>query len=922
MARMSGIKRKCSLDCASARAGFPASKPPDCAACNPGYNGAMRTEEHRAIRLQDYRPPDWLIETVHLDVSLDPHATTVRAKLKLKPNTAGTPAPLVLDGEELNLRSLALDGRPLPDSSYVATPDRLTVAQPPNRAFELEIETVVDPTNNTQLMGLYRAGATYCTQCEAEGFRRITYFLDRPDVMAVYTTRIEADRSEVPVLLANGNLTAAGDVAGTNRHFAVWHDPFRKPSYLFALVGGRLACVSDSFTTMSGRTVALHIYVEPGKEDRCGYAMDSLKRAMAWDEQAFGREYDLDIFMIVAVSAFNMGAMENKGLNVFNDKYVLASPASATDIDYAGIEAVIAHEYFHNWTGDRITCRDWFQLCLKEGLTVFRDQEFSADQRSRAVERIGDVRGLRSHQFVEDAGPLAHPVRPEIYHEINNFYTSTIYDKGAEVVRMIKALLGAELFRQGMDLYFTRHDGEAATVEQFVQCFADASGRDFFPQFMRWYSQAGTPDIRVAPHYDGRAKTYRLDITQAIPPTPGQPHKQPMVIPLALGLVGQDGADLPLMLDGRPLERGVVALTQPSQSFVFTGIADRPMPSLNRDFSAPIKLSLPIEPDELRFLAAHDCDPFNRWQALQTLAMTMLTANVAALRQGDRARDDDGLLDALGAVLADDKLEPAFVALALAPPSEADIAREIGRDVDPDAVFAARRQLLAAIGERHNAALSRSYARMNSGGPYSPDAAGAGRRALKNVCLELMAVTQAGDAIARAVAQYDAADNMTDRMAALATLALHDRPERAAALDDFYRRYADDPLIIDKWLTLQATIPEPATLERVRGLTGHPAFSMANPNRIRALIGAFAQGNHTQFNRADGAGYEFVADVALELDPKNPQVAARLMGAFRSWRALEAARRQRAEVTLRRVAAAPAPSRDVHDIVARTLADS
>jgi aminopeptidase N len=881
----------------------------------------MRTEEHRPIRLQDYRPPDWLIETVHLDVALHPTATTVRAKLKLKPNSAGTPAPLVLDGEELKLTALALDGRPLPAENYVATPDKLTIAQPPNRSFELEIETVVDPTNNTRLMGLYRAGATYCTQCEAEGFRRITYFLDRPDVMAVYTTRIEADKTEAPVLLANGNLTDHGDVPGTARHFAVWHDPFPKPSYLFALVGGRLAQVSDSFTTMSGRKVALHIYVEPGKEDRCGFAMDSLKRAMRWDEEAFGREYDLDIFMIVAVSAFNMGAMENKGLNVFNDKYVLASPASATDGDYASIEAVIAHEYFHNWTGDRITCRDWFQLCLKEGLTVFRDQEFSADQRSRAVERISDVRGLRAHQFVEDAGPLAHPVRPEIYHEINNFYTSTVYEKGAEVVRMIKALLGPELFRKGMDLYFTRHDGHAATVEQFVQCFADASGRDFFPQFMRWYSQAGTPEIKVAPQYDAGAKTYRLDVTQTIPPTPNQPNKQPMVIPLAIGLVGKAGADLPLTLDGRPLPRGVIELKEPSQSFVFTDVAERPTPSINRAFSAPVKLSLPMEPDDLRFLAAHDADPFNRWQAVQTLAMSLLTANVAALRNGAAAREDDGLMAALGAILVNDKLEPAFIALNLVPPSDADIAREIGHDVDPDAVFAARRKLRIAIGTRHSTALSSTYARMNTGGTYSPDAKSAGRRALKNVCLDLLAVTQDGTAIARALDQYSSADNMTDRMTALETLAQHDRPERAAVLDDFYRRYADDPLIIDKWLALQATIPEPATLERVRALTGHPAFSMANPNRVRALIGAFAQANHTQFNRLDGLGYEFVADIVLALDPKNPQVAARIMGAFRSWRALEVRRRQRAEATLRRVAATSNLSGDVHDIVARTLAD-
>ncbi len=881
----------------------------------------MRTEEPRPVRLQDYRPPDWLIETVDLDVSLNPTATTVRAKLKIKPNSTGAPAPLVLDGDELKLRSLALDGKPLPPENFVATPERLTIAQPPNRPFELAIETVVDPVGNTQLMGLYRAGATYCTQCEAEGFRRITYFLDRPDVMAVYTTRIEADKNEAAVLLSNGNLVARGDLAGTPRHFAVWHDPFPKPSYLFALVGGNLAGVEDSFTTMSGRKVKLVIYVEPGKEERCPYAMDSLKRAMRWDEVAFGREYDLDIFMIVAVSAFNMGAMENKGLNVFNDKYVLASPSSATDTDYAGIEAVIAHEYFHNWTGDRITCRDWFQLCLKEGLTVFRDQEFTAAQRSRAVERISDVRALRAHQFVEDAGPLAHPVRPELYHEINNFYTSTVYEKGAEVVRMIRVLLGPETFRKGMDLYFDRHDGQAATVEQFVQCFADVSRRDM-TQFMRWYSQAGTPEIRVAPHYDARGKTYRLDISQTIPPTPGQPTKEPMVIPLALGLVGKNGGDLPLELDGRPLPRGLLELTRPSQSFLITGVTERPVPSLNRGFSAPIKLALPIDPDDLRFLAAHDGDQFNRWQAVQTLAMTLLKANVAALRSGAPVREDDGLMAALGAILNDAKLEPAFIALTLLPPSEADIAREIGCDVDPDAVFAARRKLRATIGTRHGAALADTYGRMLTPGPYRPDAQSAGRRALKNACLDFLAMTGKDDAIARAFAQYRDADNMTDRMAALETLALHDRPERAAALDDFYARYADDPLVIDKWLALQAAIPEPATLDQVRALTKHPAFSVANPNRVRALIGSFAQANHTQFNRPDGAGYDFVADFALALDPKNPQVAARLMGAFRSWRALEAVRRARAEAALRRVAAAPAPSRDVHDIVARTLAES
>jgi aminopeptidase N len=881
----------------------------------------MRTEEARPVRLEDYRPPDWLVETVELDVSLYSTATQVRAALTLRPNGSGAaPAPLVLDGDALNLRALKLDGAALPAEQFVATPDRLTIAQPPQRRFRLEIETVVDPSANTQLSGLYRSGAIYCTQCEAEGFRRITYFPDRPDIMAVYTTRIEADKTEAPVLLANGNLVRSGDVPGTTRHFAVWHDPFPKPSYLFALVGGNLACVEDRFRTMSGREVTLRIYVEQGKERRCLYAMDALKRAMRWDETTFGREYDLDIFMIVAVSDFNMGAMENKGLNIFNDKYILASPETATDTDFERIEAVVAHEYFHNWTGNRITCRDWFQLCLKEGLTVFRDQEFSADQRSRAVERIGDVRGLRTHQFVEDAGPLAHPVRPALYHEINNFYTATVYEKGAEVVRMLKVLLGAENFRKGMDLYFSRHDGQAATVEQFVQCFADVSSTDL-TQFMLWYSQAGTPEVVATGSYDAGAKSYRLELAQSIPPTPGQPSKQPTVIPLAVSLAGREGRDLPLKLDdGRVLERGVLTLTKAVETFVFADVAEQPVASLNRGFSAPIKLSANLSADDLRFLAAHDADPFNRWQALQTLATRLLVDNTAASRASRPARHDPGLLDALSATLADGALEPAFVALALTLPGEAEIAREIGHDVDPDAVFAARAALRAAVGEYLAGPLFDHYRRLSERGPYRPDAASAGRRMLRNTCLDLLAATRRPETISLAIRQYQAADNMTDRMAALSALSLCDVPERAAALDDFYARYADDPLIVDKWLTLQATIPEPATLDRVKALTSHRAFSFANPNRVRALIHAFALANQKEFNRADGAGYQFIVDTVLALDPKNPQLAARLVSALKNWRMLEPVRRERAEVALRRVATAPSLSPDVDDIVRRALA--
>src|SRR5262245_17634441 len=879
----------------------------------------MRTDITQPVHLKDYHPPDWLVETVRLDVSLHPTASRVRATLALKPNPSTASAPLILDGDGLSLVSLRLNGNLLAPDTYVSTSDSLTIPQPPNAPFTLEIETIVDPSANTQLSGLYRSNGTYCTQCEAEGFRRITYFPDRPDVMAIYTTRIEADKRETPVLLSNGNLVESGEMQD-GRHFAVWHDPHPKPSYLFALVGGDLACVEDRFHTMSGRNVTLRIYVEHGKEDRTTYAMDSLKRAMRWDEEVFGREYDLDIFMIVAVSDFNIGAMENKGLNIFNDKYVLASPDTATDADFAHIEAVIAHEYFHNWTGNRITCRDWFQLCLKEGLTVFRDQEFSDDMRSRAVKRIADVRSLRATQFIEDAGPLAHPVRPETYKEINNFYTTTIYEKGAELVRMVRTLIGPEKFRAGMDLYFARHDGEAATVEQFIRCFADASGRDI-SQFMRWYGQAGTPEVTVHGHFDAARKSYLLECRQVLPATPGQPVKEPMVIPLSLGLLGKDGRDLPLKPStGEPLAAGVMVLTDQAASFELVDVNERPVLSINRGFSAPVKVISNLDADDFAFLAAHDSDPFNRWQALQTISARLRIENVEASRVGRAMRTDGRLMLALANILDDSALEPAFVALALVPPGEADIARDIGRDVDPDAIFRARSALRAAIGERLAPQLSALYGRLCIAGGYSPDARSAGRRALRNVALDLMAATGKSAEIARAYEQYTDADNMTDRMAALATLSLHDVVERPRALDDFYARYSSDALVVDKWFSLQATVPEAGALDKVRRLTAHPAFSLANPNRVRALIGAFAQGNPTQFNRADGAGYEFVADTVRALDPKNPQVSARLATAFRTWRMLESGRRAKAEAALIGLKTTPGLSRDLNDIVERALA--
>ncbi len=876
----------------------------------------MKNADPSPVRLADYRPPDWLVDTVDLDIALHPTATRAVARLALRRNPAGRAgAPVVLDGDGLKLVRLSLAGQPAAGGAYEATPDRLVIAKPPADAFVLEVETLLDPTANTQLMGLYCTNGVYCTQCEPEGFRRITYFPDRTDILAVYTTRIEAEREDAPVLLGNGNLVRNGPIEGTSRHYAIWHDPWPKPSYLFALVGGRLSKVPGHFLTASGRPVDLGIYVEPGKQDRAGYAMDALKRSMRWDEAVFGREYDLDVFNIVAVSDFNMGAMENKGLNVFNDKYILATPETATDADYANIAAIIAHEYFHNWTGNRITCRDWFQLCLKEGLTVFRDQEFSSDQRSRPVKRIADVRLLKAQQFTEDAGPLAHPVRPDTYREINNFYTATVYEKGAEVVRMLKTLLGAQDFRSGMDLFFTRHDGDAATVEDFLACFAQASGRDL-SQFARWYHQSGTPRLDVTCTHDPEAATLRIDIAQSTPPTPGQPVKAPVVIPLALGLVAQDGTDLPLTLaDGRRLERGVLEITGANESFVFTGLPDRPVPSLNRGFSAPVNLTSNLSASDLVFLAARDSDPFNRFDAIQALASGLLKRGAT---EGTLPAPD-ALLDAATRILEAEDLDPAFKAQALALPGETEIARELARDVDPDAVFTARRALRRAVSAALAPRLAEIYARYASHGRYSPDAASAGRRALRNLALDYLTVTGSEEALARAEAQFRDADNMTDRFAALAVLAQHDTPHRTEALDTFHKRYENDPLVIDKWLSLQAQIPEPATLDRIRALTLIPVFAMGNPNRVRALVGAFANGNPTQFNRPDGAGYDFLVDMVLSLDGKNAQLASRLLSAFKTWRQLEPGRAQLAEAALRRVANAPDLSDDVADIAARAL---
>ncbi|MCJ2032675.1 aminopeptidase N [Methylobacterium sp. J-068] len=877
----------------------------------------MRTETPIMIRLEDYRPSDYLIGTVALDVSLHPTATRVRAELTLAPNPAGRAgAPLVLDGDDLALVGLALDGVPLAAEAYTATPSALTLPNPPAAPFRLTIETEIDPTANTKLMGLYRSNGVYCTQCEADGFRRITYFLDRPDVMAVYTTRIEADRAEAPVLLGNGNPGQAG-AAGPGRHYAVWHDPHPKPAYLFALVGGRLDHVRRGFTTSEGRAVELAVYVEPGKAGRADYALDAIARSMTWDETAFGRAYDLDVFNVVAVSDFNMGAMENKGLNIFNDRYVLASPETATDADYAAIEAIIAHEYFHNWTGNRITCRDWFQLCLKEGLTVFRDQEFSSDMRSRAVHRIGEVRTLRARQFPEDAGPLAHPVRPRQYAEINNFYTATVYEKGAEIVRMLRTLLGAPAFRAGMDRYFADNDGRAATVEDFLAAFAATSGRNL-DAFARWYERPGTPRVAVQGVYDAQARSYRLSFRQSLP---GAPDAPPLVIPVSLGLVGAGGPLADAHSDR--VRDGVFVLDAPDDTLTFTDVSAPPVPSLFRGFSAPVRIEMELTDADRLALLRHDTDAFNRWQAAQSVAMRLLVQGTRSGALPEAAARP--FTTALGAFLDGEALvDPAFAALVLALPSEADVANEIGSEIDPDAIHAARHALRRQLGSGLADRLHRLREALADAPdtPFRPDAEAAGRRALRNAALDLLAAADPAAGSALAGTQMATATTMTDRLAALAVLAQTPGPAREEALARFAETYRAEPLVLDKWLAIQAGISEAGTLDRIRDLQAHPTFSMTNPNRVRALIGSFSMGNPTQFNRLDGAGYALVAETVLALDRTNPQVAARLLTAFGSWRMLEPGRRERAKSSLTEIRGVAGLSRDVGDILARTLAGS
>ena len=871
----------------------------------------------RAVRLADYQAPPFLVDQIALDFELDAAATRVTSRLSLRRNPAvPIDAALWLDGEALTLLRLTRDGETLGGNQYRIEDGTLIIPDMPD-ACELVVETQIAPGENTELSGLYVSNGSFFTQCEAQGFRRITYFPDRPDVMARFTVTITADKAQCPVLLSNGNPGMLSDL-GDGRHRVTWTDPHPKPSYLFALVAGDLVAVKDRFITRSGRPVELGIWVRSGDEDRCEHAMHALKTAMKWDEDVFGLEYDLDVFNIAAVSDFNMGAMENKGLNVFNTKYVLARPGTATDSDFLGIETVIAHEYFHNWTGNRVTCRDWFQLSLKEGLTVYRDQEFSADQGSRAVKRIGDVRSLRAGQFREDAGPLAHPVQPQSYLAIDNFYTATVYQKGAEVIRMMATIIGRLAFRRGMDLYFARHDNHAVTIDDFVAAMQDASGVDL-TAFKLWYHQAGTPELGVADSYDPATQRYTLTLRQQTAPTPGQPDKQPLVIPVAMGLLGDDGAELPTQLAGEVAPRSgtrLLLLTDREQCFVFEDLAAAPTPSLLRGFSAPAKLS-GMTQERLRFLATHDTDPFVRWESGQQYATQVLLRQIESWRRGEPIEAPEGLVAAAAATLmaADD---PAFAAEALSLPGENFLADQMAV-ADPDAIHAVREAARAAIGSQLMPILQATYEQLTDAGPYRIDGASIGRRALRNVCLAYVAAGNHRHGAVLAKSQFDSWKNMTDVLAALSVLSGIDCPERTAALGNFYQAWHEDDLVLDKWFAIQA-MSNLGTPAAVRGLSDHPDFDLRNPNRVRALVSSFASGNPVGFHDASGEGYRFLADTVIALDPRNPQVAARIVAPLGQWRRVDAARQALMQRELRRILELPGLTRNTFEMVSKSLA--
>ncbi|MCK9535779.1 MAG: aminopeptidase N [Pseudomonas sp.] len=884
----------------------------------------MRTEQPKMIKLTEYRLPDYLIDETHLTFELHENYALVHARLLMQrnPGLDGTLPPLILDGQQLELVDVALDGRHLTAVEYQLSDSHLQV-QPTHSSFEFTSTVRIEPQNNTALEGLYKSSGMFCTQCEAEGFRKITYYLDRPDVMSRFTTTIHAEKQRYPVLLSNGNPIAEGE--GENgRHWMTWQDPFKKPAYLFAVVAGDLLRVDDSFITMSGREVALRIFVEPENIDKCQHAMDSLKNAMRWDEEVYGREYDLDIFMIVAVNDFNMGAMENKGLNIFNSSCVLAKAETATDAAHQRVEAVVAHEYFHNWSGNRVTCRDWFQLSLKEGFTVFRDSEFSADMNSRVVTRIEGVAYLRTHQFAEDAGPMAHPVRPEQYMEISNFYTLTIYEKGAEVVRMLHTLLGAETFRKGSDLYFERHDGQAVTCDDFIAAMESVSGMDL-TQFKRWYSQAGTPQLSVSDSYDAATQTYQLHVKQSCPDTPEQRNKQPFVIPLSMALLNQQGESLPLQLHGESaavLGERVLAVTEAEQSFSFIKVPEKPLPSLLRGFSAPVQLDYAYSRDDLLFLLQHDTDGFNRWEAGQQLALQVIEEVVGQLYETDEPMLDTRLVEVFSALLAQEDLDPAMLAEFIALPSTGYIIEQY-EQADPLAIHQAREyvsnQLAFALKEPMLARYQ-ALRKVSLQTPYVAQASDFARRRLQNMLLAYLMRTEDLEILDACVDQFGVADNMTERLAALACLVNSPFTDEAEhALASFAERFEDDPLVMDQWFSVQAAAALPDGLERVEHLLKHPAFSIKNPNKVRAVVGAFTQ-NTPNFHAIDGSGYAFLADKVIKLDALNPQMAARMLSPLTRWQRFDLHQQEMMQSQLQRVRGSGDLSADLFEVLEKSLA--
>ena len=883
----------------------------------------MREANPQTIYLKDYTVPDFLISHVDLNFNLTEDNTRVISRLTLTRNPASQTgdAPLVLLGENLKLiRVIIHDDKELSESDYQLTPDSLIIhSVPQHREFILTIENTINPKANTALEGLYLSNGMLCTQCEAEGFRKITYFLDRPDVMSQFTTTLVGDKTQYPVLLSNGNKIASGDL-DNNQHWVTWEDPFNKPCYLFALVAGQLDCIEDHFITKSGRSISLQIFIEPHDLDKCDHAMQSLKNAMKWDEEVYGLEYDLDLYMIVAVGHFNMGAMENKGLNVFNTKFVLARPDTATDFDYEHIEGVIGHEYFHNWTGNRVTCRDWFQLSLKEGFTVFRDQEFTGDRTSKAVKRIEDVINLRTRQFAEDAGPMAHPIRPDTYIEINNFYTLTVYEKGAEVVRMIYTLLGAAGFRKGCDLYFARHDGQAVTCNDFVNAMEAANDVDL-SQFRRWYEQAGTPVLTVQQAYDAAAQALTLTIKQYCPPTPGQDVKEPLHIPVTVGLINKAGETLNCQLNGAVTasDQVILQLTEAEQSFVFENLTEQPIVSILRGFSAPVKLVMERSLEELAFLLSYDPDTFNRWEAGQQLAGQIITGLISDVQAGRELHINPIIVNAFKQVLAQPWDDLSYFSLLLTLPSETYLAEQM-TVIDVDAIHTAREFVLVSLAEQLQTQFKALYLENHREESGQFDAGAIGRRRIKNVCLAYLGRLEQADIQQWAEQQFTAAKNMTDQIAALAVIVNSAHPAKATCLDSFYDQWQNEALVIDKWFSLQASSSNPDTFSVVQRLLQHPAFDLRNPNRVRSLIGAFSQANPLHFHAANGQGYQFLGDHIIALNTLNPQVASRMLNALTSWRRYDVGRQALMKTQLERIIATDAVSKDVYEVASKSLA--